>query len=1374
MDTRRSYPLRALVRLLLAAAVALFAVDSASQCAEAEYEVGGPLAGLKLPLYPTQHGEPAGHPGCLPHPDKPGELLYSKDGQFPELHVYAGSVEHYRHYMLKYMPCRSMFDRQSLLKSWLAKDIPGVQPAQVEQYAEPVFYVSRGGSGRDTGARNKPVPVVRCKPGAPVLELDLGALETGLYTVRVIGAVEQKSIERHRKPLYLKATLNDGPKGEENSYRLRLGYVEEFYSVCELYFHAGETRRFTARLQIDSGSTVDLLVHSVDLHNALAGTVRRPIKKTMNLLTPEEFAQLRKGPPAQPQAEMPEARLARDELLWKAFPRTNAQPGSIFGIGGDDPKSNWPDFGAGGKAKDVIEVEHGKWVLAPVDNLKGILIQNKKLEEAGGLEHSGVYTMADLHAQRPLADPYPYKDDGAGVYTPPEKASQAAQNWHPVADAVRDRIGAYFGMIEAKTGSHVTTGNAADARDAAIMLCRAAYDFPAMDCANAMSSFIVQPGAYGRDLRCRQRETHHWPCDLEAAVCYDRLFDFLRNNDELAKSVGRFIPWVKSPQDVIQLLDVYLVQHLAKRYLRYHNYWGNEPAAVLKAAIVLGDPAVTDPLMDWLLRRTWVYPQSPTGYPDLLVTSKDRSGVSYIGSFFYALGAEVSADGEMFEMYRRAGGSEKYDLSERRRFPKMEAALYWPLQTRMAGLHFPRIGDVGGPDKAYGAWFDSHEAPVRRGWRWTRDPRFAFMLKHYYKRKTETEAEWQEIEAAADKCPRAPWLENRSRFVANWFGVLETGTEHDDFRFRRAAMLRIGSGRGHSHADMLDLQVYAHGYPATIDGGQRGGYSQPGDGAEFVHNVVTVEDGFAGAGWLAVLSDAGGARYMRADRHAPEGKLYRRHVALIDVDEGQGEKPLAPAQLKPDTKLDPKVTTPNSYVFDVVRVAGGKTHTYCFHGPVEHELKTNLQETVAWEAMSEQDKGFLAEFRKTKRSFAGDAPGIVQADWVLARTGGFGSEQSIAPVIWDPQSPQKSTRLHVLGQKGARVLSGWLDCFQWKYGFTNLYVQRRSAAEQESVFPALIEPYVGEPFITERRLLDIPGNEPDARRAVAVEIKTTNGHTDSCFTDGRPEKTRTAGPLEAAAEFAFYSVDGQGLRLASITGGTRLAAPDVILRPAAVERTGKVVKAEPNARTMVLDTTWPAGLLMGRTFEVGVPGHWTTYTIRDVTPAPNGCALLVEAGADYYRSRVVEVDAAGGTVQCGVGLPAKGLGVDKGWVASNEGRTKFWRAEYLGGSRDDARYGFKLTGAPVTSEDFGRDRSLCLWEYGEGDVVRQSTFASLRRVEPGVFELEADVDVSASLKCAALESSADRRTWSPVKAEKNGEWLVVPLAPGRMFLRTAK
>ena len=46
--------------------------------------------------------------------------------------------------------------------------------------------------------------------------------------------------------------------------------------------------------------------------------------------------------------------------------------------------------------------------------------------------------------------------------------------------------------------------------------------------------------------------------------------------------------------------------------------------------------------------------------------------------------------------------------------------------------------------------------------------------------------------------------------------------------------------------------------------------------------------------------------------------------------------------------------------------------------------------------------------------------------------------------------------------------------------------------------------------------------------------------------------------------------------------------------------------------------------------------------------------------------------------------------------------------------------------------NFGKARRLRLWEYGVGDRVRQSTFACLRRVAPGTYELTADVDVEVT------------------------------------------
>lgn len=248
-----------------------------------QYETGGALAGVTLPLYPTQHGEPPGYPGCTangeqasplapqpkgsseaakvkssarhaPTPTHEGTKLdrrsnrappaaetprpFTCQGQAPERLLHPASVEHWRSYWLKYCPARCSFDRQSLLRNFPAAELAGVPPGAVESYAEPVYWVPRHGPAVNTGYRNKPVPVVRCGAGGPVLKLDFGTLPIGMYAVRVIGAVETKELREIRKPLYLRVTIARASGGASRVYRVRIPYVDEFYAVAELFFHA--------------------------------------------------------------------------------------------------------------------------------------------------------------------------------------------------------------------------------------------------------------------------------------------------------------------------------------------------------------------------------------------------------------------------------------------------------------------------------------------------------------------------------------------------------------------------------------------------------------------------------------------------------------------------------------------------------------------------------------------------------------------------------------------------------------------------------------------------------------------------------------------------------------------------------------------------------------------------------------------------------------------------------------------------------------------------------------------------------------------------------------------------------------------------------
>ena len=1320
----------------VAAAVLCAGVVSA-QPKESAYEVGGPLQGVPLKLFPTQHGEKPGYPGCIPALQKPegeGDKVmtpFTTEGLPPERQLFDGSVEHFRAYWFKYLPVKNFFDRQTLLKNWLAKDVPGAGAA-VQDYAEPVYWVPRHRDPRPTGLFNAPVKVVRCKVGEPEFALDFGTLTPSMYVVRVVGAVETKDLIRHRRPLILRMTVDDGLNGETSTYRFRCKYVDEFYVLAELYFNAPAQRAYKAVVAVDEGSLVEPLIHNIELHDTLAGYEKRAIKTRPTLGDAPAFA-------VKP-VDLDATRLARDAEVWDAYPPLNAQVGHIYGMGGDDGKSNWPNIGAGGQTADQIKVEFGAWV-APRKGLGNVLMLNDKLK----LE----YTIADLRAGKPLPDPYPYKDRGQGVYTPEKNADEKPQNWYPVPEAVRDRKRAYLQSIATLSKQFADKGSMAAGHEAAVMLCRVAYTFPAEDDAsNAMSSVMVQPGPYGRDLGSRRRDPRQ--SDHNLCTPYDNVFALIQADEGVAKSVNRFIPWVKTPQDVIMLIDTYLVQTAAKRCLRYHEYSSNEPAVIVTPAITLGDRKVTDPWMEWLFSSTFIYPLPPSGIQDLLITGNDRDGIGYIGSYSYAMGEQAAPKAMALERYLATGGNPKFDLRDAKQYPKPVAACYWYLDTRMAGLYFPRVGDVAGPDKAYGAWWDRADDQCRHGWRWTKDPRFAYVLKHFgTKAKDETAEDWAEIEKAADTVTRAPWLDLRSRVVSQWFGLLETGIAEDDFRFRRAAMLRIGQGWGHQHGDTLDLQVYAHGYPMTVDGGQRGGYSAPADGTTRVHNLVEVDNkGWIGHSWVNALSDTEGARYLRAEA-APAAnhenvKYYGRQIALVDVDEGQGGgKKFTPGMLRPQTKLDAGVITPNSYVFDVVRVSGGQTHTYCFHATVEDELVTNTAQKADSQNLPEADAEYLRMFKIPENNSAGVAPDVVEATWRLCRgvtvEGGrsFGSEQSLAQAIWSPDSMRKYTKLHLFGHGGDRMMTGALLCRQWGYRFTNLFVQQRSQAEADAVFPAIVEPYVGEPFIASRRSLTVKDNEKDALRAVALEVKTKNGHSDIVFADGRPDRVREVEGLKAAAEFACVSVDAIGLRVATLTGGTLLETAGVALKPAARERSAKVTKADYADRKLTLDGNWAAAPLMaGRVFEVGVPGHRTSYTVARAETAGGGTQITTTGASDFYCSRVLDVDPQERKVQCALSIPFTEKrpcpGQDKSWVATNESRTKFWRADYLGPVSEDGRVEFKLDG-PVSAADFGQAGALRLWEYGPGDTVRQSTFAALRRVEPGVYELTADVDVEVRL-----------------------------------------
>lgn len=200
-------------------------------------------------------------------------------------------------------------------------------------------------------------------------------------------------------------------------------------------------------------------------------------------------------------------------------------------------------------------------------------------------------------------------------------------------------------------------------------------------------------------------------------------------------------------------------------------------------------------------------------------------------------------------------------------------------------------------------------------------------------------------------------------------------------------------------------------------------------------------------------------------------------------------------------------------------------------------------------------------------------------------------------------------------------------------------MQHRGDKDTDRVFTAIVEPYVGEPFIADTRLLEVENNGNDAQKAVAVEVKTTNGHTDVVFADGQSEKTRKVGDAAFAAEFAAVSRDAKGLRLVSLVGGTLVETPLVALKLATRHHTGKVTDVDYLEKTFRIDAEWPAFAGSECALEIGSGEHWTTYMATKIAPDAKASLISLRNGATLYASRVIEVDEKSSTVYCALMLP---------------------------------------------------------------------------------------------------------------------------------------
>jgi hypothetical protein len=354
------------------------------------------------------------------------------------------------------------------------------------------------------------------------------------------------------------------------------------------------------------------------------------------------------------------------------------------------------------------------------------------------------------------------------------------------------------------------------------------------------------------------------------------------------------------------------------------------------------------------------------------------------------------------------------------------------------------------------------------------------------------------------------------------------------------------------------------------------------------------------------------------------------------------------------------------------------------------------------------------------------------------------------------------------GELYPRSVEHW-RAYMFKYMPIRSFFDRQSMLK--NWIAAVIEPFAGEPLITGLRRLEVEGQTPDARQAVAVEIQTKQGDTDVCFADGDPARVRSIhGPeMRVAGEFAFCSTERQGLRQTVLVGGKLLETPTLRVAAAEPKYRATVTRVDCLQRRQTIDRAWPGrapteGWSQPSVIEIGLAAadDLTTYTAAKIESGRQQSLITLDRGADYYRSTIERFNPDG-TVFCTLKpLVEYVSGNRQGWVAWDDAMTRFWRAEYLGNQT------FRLAGDPADAGAFGRPPVLRLWEYGVGDTVRRSTSVCLRETGDGLFELEADVDVTLSLKTAGVEVLQDGKTWHALPGQRRGEWIACRIAWGRV------
>ncbi len=686
---------------------------------------------------------------------------------------------------------------------------------------------------------------------------------------------------------------------------------------------------------------------------------------------------------------------------------------------------------------------------------------------------------------------------------------------------------AVLGGIRNLAAAYVVAGDQRYAHKAGVLLDRVADLYPTFD-------FGKQGLVYEGRGAAGYVSTWHDACEetRELALAYDQVFEGLRDDEELVRFLSRKAAdfGLSNPKasfaDVQRNIEDRILRDAIANSSKISSNYPRTPIALATMTATLAWPenrdAVYTMIDDMLGRATAV---------DGVTGEKGLAGYSsYV----------IQGLGQFLEQFARIEPGFLEHWAGRQ--PRLRQTYRFHIDTLCLGRYYPLSGDTGSFARPVGHYVgltvtpDPGVTPSMFAFLWrlcelTGDAAYVQTL---YRENgsstdglphdlfaTDPQAFQQGVAAVIGREGLLPRL--RSVNKEQWhLAILRSGHGGN----ARAAWLDYDSGGGHSHADGMNLGLFAKGLDLMPDFGyppvQFGGWGSPRARwytMSAAHNTVVVdgENHANAAGRTTLWAD--GKRFHAIRASAPAligGEQFERTVAQVDVSER------------------------DFYLVDVFRVAGGTDHAKFVHSHFGRITPHGLSLQPA------DDYGHGTQMRSFRHD-PGPAPGW-SVDWAIDDRHG----------LLPPGRDVHLRYTDLTEGAEASTAEGWVVAGIYdsskELWIPRLMVRRKAeTAPLRSTFVAVIEPYEGASRIASIRRLPLQGPGPSAGpdNHVAVEITLADGRRDLLV-------TTNAENLDPARGTTMLQPDW-GLELDGDSCWVRVAADGEVQRIAACHATSVTI-----------------------------------------------------------------------------------------------------------------------------------------------------------------------------------------------------------------------